>query len=441
MHESYGRRKCTTAQVRTAHRDASARSVLPSVDAEGRADVPRNDDDSGGRRRRLVADSWARSEAMRLAPDRIEVASATPVAEVEDGRRSHALAAAVPVIRSLLVRDAVEDGGLVVTVADAAGRLLWVEGAPRALARAEPLGVVPGADWSETSAGTNAPGTALALDATVQIAGSEHFALQAQQLSCTAVPIRDLDTRETIGVLDITGGPAAVGDRSVALLEATVAAAERELLLQRLLRGEVPPVPTAAPTPAPSAHLAVLGRNRAELSVAGRSTTLSLRHAEVLTLLAWHRGGLSAERLAELVHGRPDPAAVRPEMTRLRRLLAGVAPSLVPLTRPYRLPAPIGLDARDVVTHLDRGANRAALEGYAGEVLPASVAPGILDIRAEVSGHLREALLQTGSPDLLLRYADTVVPADPVPLTTALQLLPQRSSQRAGVVSRLAALA
>jgi len=286
--------------------------------------------------------------------------------------------------------------------------------------------------------GTNAPGTALTLDHPVQIAGEEHFALQAQQLSCTAVPIRDLDTMETIGVLDITGGPSAVGPRSMDLMQATVAAAERELVLERLLHGECGRF--TAPAPATPARLAVLGRHRAVLTTGGVATALSLRHAELLTLLAWHRGGLTAERLAELVHGRPDPTAVRPEMTRLRRLLAGVAPSLVPLTRPYRLPEPLELDARLVVAQLDRGANRAALDGYAGDVLPASVAPGIVEIRAEVGGHLREALLQTASPDLLLRYADTVAPADRAPLTTALRLLPPRSLRHAAVVERIAAL-
>ena len=34
---------------------------------------------------------------------------------------------------------------------------------------------VPGADWSEESAGTNAPGTALALGRPVQIFGPEHL--------------------------------------------------------------------------------------------------------------------------------------------------------------------------------------------------------------------------------------------------------------------------
>jgi transcriptional regulator of acetoin/glycerol metabolism len=389
--------------------------------------------------RRLVAESWARARAGRLDPDRAEAGVPLDDDRLEDARATHPLAAALPVIRSLLVRDADEGSGVVVAVGDAAGRLLWVEGDPTLVRRAEAMRFVPGADWSERRIGTSAPGTALTLDRAVQIAGDEHFALQVQQWSCTAVPLHDLETHETIGVLDITGGTDAVGPRALPLLEATAAAAERELLLQRLRqRGRR----RGAPGPARAPRLAVLGRDRAALTVGGVTTELSLRHAELLTLLSWHRAGLSAERLAELVHGRADAAAtVRPEMVRLRHVLAAAAPALVPLARPYRLPVPIDLDVRQLLALLDRGAHRAGLDAYRGDVLPSSVAPGIEEIRAEAEGRLRAALLESAAPDLLLAYAERVAPGDPEPLTTALQLLPARSPKRAGIVARLEAIA
>jgi transcriptional regulator of acetoin/glycerol metabolism len=393
-----------------------------------------------GATRRLVAESWARASARRLAPDRAEPGAPLGHDLLDELRRSHPLAAAVPVIRSLLVRDADEGSGVVVAVGDAAGRLLWVEGDRTLVRQAEAMRFVPGADWSEARVGTSAPGTALALDHAVQISGGEHFAVQVQRWSCSAVPVHDLRTHETIGVIDITGGPDAVGPRALPLLEATVAAVERELLLQHLQHGE-----TRRPRGRPVARaprLAVLGRDQAELSIDGHAVSLSVRHAELLTLLAWHRTGLSAERLAELVHGRADATAtIRPEMVRLRRVLERIAPGLVPLARPYRLPVPVDLDVRQLLAMLDRGAHRAALQAYRGEVLPASVAPGIEEIREEVGGRLREALLESASPDLLLHFAERVAPTDPEPLMTALHLLPARSPKRAGIVARLEALA
>ena len=161
--------------------------------------------------RRLVAESWARARAVRLAPEAAEAGPPIDDPELEEARGRHPLAAALPVIRSLLVRDADDGSGVVVAVGDAAGRLLWVEGDRTLVRQAEAMRFVPGADWSERRVGTSAPGTALALDRAVQIAGGEHFALQVQQWSCTAVPVHDLETHETIGVLDITGGPDAVG--------------------------------------------------------------------------------------------------------------------------------------------------------------------------------------------------------------------------------------
>ncbi|MFD1721485.1 GAF domain-containing protein [Amnibacterium endophyticum] len=388
--------------------------------------------------RRVVAESWARARAGRLTPERAEASEPLDDGSLEATRAAHPLAAALPVIRSLLVRDADRGSGVVVAVGDAAGRLLWVEGDPQLVRRAEAMRFVPGADWSERRVGTAAPGTALALDAGVQIAGAEHFALQVRPWSCTAVPVHDLRTHETIGVLDVTGGPDVARPETLALLGATVAAVERELLLKRLQR---PRRRARAPQPARAPRLAVLDRDVAQLTAGGRTVELSLRHAELLTLLAWHRAGLSAERLAELVHGRPDAVVtVRAELVRLRHVLSGAAPALAPLSRPYRLPVPVDLDARLVLGMLDRGAHRAALTAFTGPVLPGSVAPGIEEIRAAVDGRLREALLEAASPDLLLDYADRLAPADPLPLETALRLLPARSPKRAGILARLDAL-
>jgi transcriptional regulator of acetoin/glycerol metabolism len=74
-----------------------------------------------------------------------------------------------------LVGTAADDGDHLMAVSDAAGRLLWVEGHRVARARAEKMNFIEGAWWDEAHAGTNAPGTALALDHEVQIFATEHF--------------------------------------------------------------------------------------------------------------------------------------------------------------------------------------------------------------------------------------------------------------------------
>ena len=59
------------------------------------------------------------------------------------------------------------------------------------LRRAEAISFVEGAQWDEEHAGTNAPGTALRLDAPVTIKSAEHFVRPVQRWSCAAAPIHD----------------------------------------------------------------------------------------------------------------------------------------------------------------------------------------------------------------------------------------------------------
>jgi len=95
--------------------------------------------------------------------------------------------------------------GYVIAVTDAQGRLLHLAGdleIRRRLARHE---FVPGGDWSEAAAGTNAIGTALADGRPMQIFAAEHFCDAAQAFTSTAAPIWAPKTRELVGLLDMSG--------------------------------------------------------------------------------------------------------------------------------------------------------------------------------------------------------------------------------------------
>ena len=156
--------------------------------------------------RPVVSDSWRRSVRSGLDPERSLAQLRLDEARLAEARATHPLAIAMPVIRRLLVEEAAE-AGLLVAVSDAAGQLLWVEGDSVLRAQAETMHFLPGADWSEDSAGTNAPGTALALGRPVQIFGPEHLLRPVTPWSCSAAPIREPDTGAILGVLDLTGGP------------------------------------------------------------------------------------------------------------------------------------------------------------------------------------------------------------------------------------------
>ena len=183
--------------------------------------------------RRVVVDSWRRSVGSGLDPEYSRPQIRLNAAQLAEIRATHPLAAAMPIIRRLLV-DSAAEAGLLVAVSDAAGQLLWVEGDRGLRTRAEGMHFMPGADWSEASAGTNAPGTALALGRPVQIVGAEHLVRPVTPWSCSAAPIREPDTGAVLGVLDITGGTEVATPQTMALVRATAAAVEAELRLARL---------------------------------------------------------------------------------------------------------------------------------------------------------------------------------------------------------------
>ncbi|WP_295014621.1 GAF domain-containing protein [uncultured Microbacterium sp.] len=395
--------------------------------------------------RALVRESWERSWRQRVVAEGLPPIDFTTEA-LDAYRLSHPLAGAMDTIRALLLPGSAEDSGVVVAVGDHAGRLLWVEGDLNQRVLSGEMGFIAGANWSERAIGTSAPGTALELGASVQIHGAEHYNRLVQPWSCTATPVFDPEDRRILGVIDVTGGAEAATPQARMLVDATARAVEAELLVARLRAraqpGPVAPAPSRRPAPE-RATLRVLGRDRARLEVFGaeseRSIELSARHAEILLLLAVHRQGVSAQRLADLVYGEgASPDTLRPEMVRLRRQLERVWPALVPESRPYRLPVPLETDAQDVLSLLDRGAHRVALTAYRGPVLPDSTAPGVEEYRESVRSTLRETMRTEAGVDLLLSYAEIPEGADDAEiLRLCLELLPARSPKRAGLVSRI----
>lgn len=394
--------------------------------------------------RAVVRESWARSWRSRVEADGLP-----PLEfgndELDDYRSEHPLAATMDMIRSLLLPGGSEDSGVVVAVGDHAGRLLWVEGDLRQRLLTGAMGFVEGANWSEDAVGTTAPGTALALGKSVQIHRAEHYNRLVHPWSCTAAPVFDPETRQILGVIDVTGGDEAASPQARLLVDATARAVESELLVARLRARAAAPTPRRRPSHhrAHRATLHVLGRDRARLEVAAAGeetvTELSSRHAEILLVLSTHSQGLSAERLTELVYGEAaSPDTLRPEMVRLRKVLQKVWPELAPQSRPYRLGVTLETDVRNVLALIDRGAHRVALSAYPGPVLPQSVAPGVEEVRERVRVALREAMLTEASMEVLLSYAAIPEGAeDEDVLRLCLELLPARSPRRAGLVARI----
>jgi hypothetical protein len=385
----------------------------------------------------VVRESWRRSLGSGVDPD-----GGAPAVDLLDDdllayREAHPLASVMPVIRRLLVEDA-EDDKMIVAVTDAGGRMLWVEGDPRLRAQAAGMHFVEGARWAEDVVGTNAPGTALAVDHAVQIYGSEHYRRPVQPWSCSAAPVHDPLTGVLLGAIDVSGGDHVASPHVLTLVRATVAAVESELRWQhreQLQRGtarRLPPLQRLAP------RLEVLGRERARLTLPAGPLELSLRHSELLLLLAEAavagEGRTTAQLAGECHAGDAAAVTVRAELSRLRRL---VGADLVG-SRPYRLLGRVDTDLDQVRRLLARGSVGSALERYPGAVLPGSHAPGVAVARERVSALLRQAVLRSRRPELLLRYAQLPEARDDVVVwQTCLEWLPPSSARRAAAATHL----
>lgn len=182
--------------------------------------------------RETITASWARSQAAGVDPfAELAAPSIGDPDEVAALWRSHPLAATVPLIRELLGQVAEEAGHLLV-VTDADGMLLSVEGNEQLQHDAAGMiNFVAGASWSESNAGTNAIGTALAAQHAVQVFAGEHFNEVVQTWTCAAAPIYDPDRGELLGVIDVTGRATSAHPHTFVTAVATARAVESQLRL------------------------------------------------------------------------------------------------------------------------------------------------------------------------------------------------------------------
>jgi GAF domain-containing protein len=178
--------------------------------------------------RPVISESWQRSLAAHVDPDR----RTPPVVHAPDDvrriRAAHPLGDCLPVLRSTLTSIA-DEAMHVMLVTDAQGDILWRDGSTTMLSSADGVGLFPGTRWSETAIGTNAMGTALAVDAPVQIHSAEHLVRTYHGWTCVAAPVHDPETGAILGAVDISGPLHTVHPALLQLVSAAARLAENEL--------------------------------------------------------------------------------------------------------------------------------------------------------------------------------------------------------------------
>ncbi|QWF81918.1 helix-turn-helix domain-containing protein [Amycolatopsis sp. CA-230715] len=453
--------------------------------------------------RSVISASWSRSLAAHVDPDRKLPPVVYESGELDDVRGTHPLAPVLPLLRQTLVSIA-DEAEHIMIVTDADGTILWREGAAKVRHRADSVRLSEGTRWTEDVIGTNAMGTALATGEPVQIYSAEHLVRAYHTWTCAAAPLRDPDTGELIGAIDVSGPLRTVHPATLALVTASAQLAEGQLRAQlavrderfrlanmrhlEALRGEpgallsaggrvlaaescgelpatvgvrrsggavaLPDGRLATVEPLDEGYLLRLDRKRPSrvapklvlrflsdgdpvATLDGRDIPITLRHAEILTLLALRPAGSTADRLACELYGETgNPVTVRAEIHRLRGQLGTVVQ-----TRPYRLVADLDADFLRVREAVRRGAAGVAAAAFDGPLLPRSESPAIRDERESLTALVRRVVLDSGDPDALWSLWDTTSGADDVEIVDALcRALPDGDPRLAVAHTHLAQL-
>jgi GAF domain len=277
------------------------------------------------------------------------------------------------------------DAGMLTIVTDRAGQVLW-DDTPADLRRpAHGVGLIPGGRWDEPVAGTNGIGMALVTGRPSVVFATEHWCTPVRDWVCYSAPVHTVDG-VVAGVIDLS----TTWDRANPLALGTVGA------IARLIEVELA---AAAPMSARGLAVHALGRGRVVLD--GVPLALGPRQIELLVVLAV-AGTATLDELHGLLFGdRPiSMATLRAEISHTRAALGGAIAS-----RPYRLTVPVRLDALETLDHLRRGDLDGAIAAYAGQLLPTSDAPLIVERRFHLDVALRTALLLSGNTRQLLGFA------------------------------------
>jgi GAF domain len=447
--------------------------------------------------REVIDQSWRRSARAHVDP----IGGIAPLVMSGDEAAARwddsPLRLAEPILRELLA-DVGTAGQQVVLVCDADGTMLWIDGEQNVLDEATAVHLERGSRWSEESAGTNAMGTALAAGHSLQVFSAEHFAVSVHEWTCSAAPVRDPETGETLGVLDLSGELATAHPHSLALVEAAArmieaglagASAERAAALRErhggrlrggavalssaggrivetgvdALRGRRLAIPReggevgrelglslvaervgggfliweaghSLPAGTPALEASLLGRDGALVAGGGRSVVLSPRHSEILCLLALAPEGLSAERLALQLYGEFGKPVTA--RAELSRLRRALPGAIV--ANPYRLAVELRDDRAIVEELLGAGRIGEALERYPGPLLPTSEVPLVVEARQRLDDGLREAILAGGSANLLWSWLANPSGEDDVEACRALiARLGAEDPRRPAAISRL----
>lgn len=186
-----------------------------------------------GKVRTVIRESWLRCKKAGVNPYQklVENIINTDSLKSIKQKNEYWLEIARPVMQTLY--NFVMSSGFIISISDNNGILLEMIGDSDIVKDIANGNFIPGADWSEISAGTNGIGTVLITNKPLQIFSFEHYCICSHKWTCSAAPIHDPDGR-IIGVLDMTGRYENVHPHTLGMVVAGADAVERQITMQKI---------------------------------------------------------------------------------------------------------------------------------------------------------------------------------------------------------------
>lgn len=282
-----------------------------------------------------------------------------------------------------------KENALVATLTDPQGTLLWTTASQSMQTFTENIHFLPGTNWSEAKAGTNAVALALAERQPCTVFATEHLLPAWHNVVCYAAPVIHPQSGQLLGVLDISTPwlrHLPLNEVAVTHLAAAIA--------QRL------------PSYLPKAELEIHALGQPRVFFRGKPLHLYFRQLEVICILALHPEGLALEELHSALYGDASIASTTTKtiLTQLRHLLDGQISY-----RPYRLLVPVWGDFIEMAACLRQHRMADALGLYHGALLPLSESPQLGEWRNHIDAGMDTLLRTCNSPQFLLDHATNLL--------------------------------
>ncbi|MCH0561604.1 MULTISPECIES: GAF domain-containing protein [unclassified Streptomyces] len=178
--------------------------------------------------RPVIEESWGRVLRSGVDPEHGFRSGTLTDEEVQRRREESPLRHVLPVLRRGLL-SVTGPARHIMVVADADGRVLWREGSPAVLRKADGFGFGPGADCREDVVGTNGVGTPAVVHRPVQVFAAEHFVRSHASWTCAGAPITDPRDGRMLGVVDVSGPLDTMHPATLAWVDSVARLAEARL--------------------------------------------------------------------------------------------------------------------------------------------------------------------------------------------------------------------